>query len=168
MWTVNWRYLNCIYLWSKLTTFAHSTNWIVLMSWRTSLSRRTFNLISISCVKRCHYGSRDLIRCLMNNIGSCTVFRKPFYPFFTTIHRIVFQKKQSHVDAKNVDEDLLLGSLCVHFLTLQKSSRKIYRERFGVHTVSKQLRLLWRSWKDLQSEDITKYWRDCKVCKVLS
>lgn len=32
-----------------------------------SLSRRTFNLIFISYVKRCHYGSRDLIRCLMNN-----------------------------------------------------------------------------------------------------
>lgn len=67
MWTMNWRYLNFIYLWSKLITFAHSTNWNVLMSWKMSLSRRTFNLIFISYVKRCHYGSRDLIRCLMNN-----------------------------------------------------------------------------------------------------
>ena len=44
------RYLNCIHLWSKLITFAHSTNWNVLMSWKMSLSRRTFNLIFISYV----------------------------------------------------------------------------------------------------------------------
>ena len=50
MWTMNWRYLNCIHLWSKLITFAHSTNWNVLMSWKMSLSRRTFNLIFISYV----------------------------------------------------------------------------------------------------------------------